>query len=217
MTDAPLTMVVRTGDMATGRFLDNFIRTTEELLVHTALLRCQFTNPVEAVSRWQAARLPASAGQLSPDPILSVSVVTYNSRHCLPAFLASLQRQRDVSWELFFFDNASRDGTGEVIRQEVMGELIISKENLGYGRAHNRNVVRCRGAYLLFLNPDLEFGPNLFSALVGYLEQHPEHGLAGPRILEGDSRQEFPAAPFLSRRRHGRSGARDFAATRSLG
>ena len=135
--------------------------------------------------------LTGSAGKLSPDPILSVSVVTYNSRHCLPAFLASLQRQRDVSWELFFFDNASRDGTGEVIRQEVMGELIISKENLGYGRAHNRNVVRCRGAYLLFLNPDLEFGPDLFSALVGYLEQHPEHGLAGPRILEGDSRQEF--------------------------
>ena len=72
-----------------------------------------------------------------------------------------------MSWELFFFDNASRDGTGEVIRQEVMGELIISKENLGYGRAHNRNVVRCRGAYLLFLNPDLEFGPDLFSALSG--------------------------------------------------
>ena len=50
VTDAPLTMVVRTGDMATCRFLDNFIRTTEELLAHTALLRCQFTNPVKAVS-----------------------------------------------------------------------------------------------------------------------------------------------------------------------
>ena len=56
VTDAPLTMVVRTGDMATCRFLDNFIRTTEGLLEHTALLRCQFINPVEAVSRWQAAR-----------------------------------------------------------------------------------------------------------------------------------------------------------------
>ena len=30
--------------------------------------------------------LTGSAGKLSPDPILSVSVVTYNSRHCLPAF-----------------------------------------------------------------------------------------------------------------------------------
>jgi GT2 family glycosyltransferase len=140
--------------------------------------------------------LTGGAGRPSRDPILSVSVVTYNSRHCLPAFLASLQQQREVSWELFFFDNASRDGTSELIRQESMGELTVSKENLGYGRAHNRNVVRQRGAYLLFLNPDLEFGPDLFGALVRHLEQHPEHGLAGPRILEGNLRQEFPPRRF---------------------
>lgn len=140
--------------------------------------------------------LTGSAGGLSSDPILSVSVVTYNNRHCLPAFLASFQRQRDVSWELFFFDNASRDGTAELIRQEAIGELVVSEENLGYGRAHNCNAIRCRGSYLLFLNPDLEFGPNLFSALLGYLEQHPEYGLAGPRILEGDLRQEFPPRRF---------------------
>jgi GT2 family glycosyltransferase len=135
-------------------------------------------------------------GGLSSDPILSVSVVTYNSSHCLPAFFASLRQQRDVKWELFYFDNASRDGTAELIRQEKLGELFVSEENIGYGRAHNHNAIRCRGAYLLFLNPDLEFGPDLFASLVRYLEQHPSHALAGPRILEGDARREFPPRHF---------------------
>jgi hypothetical protein len=56
MSDAPLTMVVRTGDMATRRFLANYLRTIEELLAHPALPRCQFINPVNAIARWQASR-----------------------------------------------------------------------------------------------------------------------------------------------------------------
>jgi hypothetical protein len=56
VTDVPLTMVVRTGDLAAGRFLDNYLRTTGELLRHPALPRCEFTNPAEAVARWQASR-----------------------------------------------------------------------------------------------------------------------------------------------------------------
>ena len=99
-------------------------------------------------------------------PQVSVSVVTYNSAQCLPIFLDSLRNQNSVNWEALFYDNVSHDETRDVIKKAAMGELFLSDSNIGYGRAHNRNFPRCRGRYLLLLNPDLQFGPDLISRLV---------------------------------------------------
>jgi GT2 family glycosyltransferase len=132
----------------------------------------------------------------APPPQLSVSVVTYNSERHLPAFLESLRRQTAVTWEAFFFDNASRDGTRELIRTAALGELISSDANVGYGRGHNRNFVQCRGRHFLVLNPDLQFGPELFAGLVSHLDAHAETAVAGPRVLEGPARRLFPPRHF---------------------
>lgn len=140
--------------------------------------------------------MTAGISGLSSDRQISVSVVTYENSPCLPQFLDSLRQQTDVSWELFFFDNASRDGTAALIQDAGLGELFASGENIGYSRAHNQNAAQCRGAYLLILNPDLEFSPDLFAGLLRYLEEHPEYALAGPRILEGIPPQPFPPRYF---------------------
>jgi hypothetical protein len=55
-TKAPLSIVVRSGDLANERFLKNFQRTTRELVKHPALGRCEFTNPAAAIARWRAFR-----------------------------------------------------------------------------------------------------------------------------------------------------------------
>lgn len=128
---------------------------------------------------------------LAVRPQISVSVVTYNSASHLPMFLESLRRQTAVTWEAFFFDNASRDETPELIRNAGLGALIPSEANIGYGRGHNRNFAQCRGSHLLVLNPDLQFGPELFAGLVNYLEEHPERSVAGPRVLEGAAKRLF--------------------------
>ena len=125
-----------------------------------------------------------------------VGIVTYNSAACLPIFLESLRKQNSVSWEALFFDNASRDDTQDLIREAALGELFVSDSNTGYGRGHNHNLERCRGAYVLLLNPDLQFGPELFSRLLRYLEEHPEYCLVGPRIVEGPERRPFPPRYF---------------------
>jgi GT2 family glycosyltransferase len=64
-----------------------------------------------------------------------------------------------------FFDNASADRTAALIQSSGLGELVRSEANIGYGRGHNDNLGRCRGSYLLLLNPDLEFGSGLFAEL----------------------------------------------------
>jgi GT2 family glycosyltransferase len=140
--------------------------------------------------------MPRSLDPSAAAPRLSVSVVTHDSEPCLPELLAGLARQEGVTWEVRFVDCASRDGTREILRAAALGELEASAENLGYGRGHNRNLAHARGEHVLLLNPDLHLGPGLFAGLVAHLDAHPEHGLVGPRILEGEARRPFPPRRF---------------------
>ena len=56
VTDVPLTMVVRSGDLAKGHFLGNFLQTTRQFVKHPALPGCEFTSPATAVARWRVSR-----------------------------------------------------------------------------------------------------------------------------------------------------------------
>jgi hypothetical protein len=55
-SDVPISVVLRSGDLANRGFLKNFLRTTGELARHPMLARCEFTNPATAVSRWETLR-----------------------------------------------------------------------------------------------------------------------------------------------------------------
>lgn len=129
-------------------------------------------------------------------PHITVSVVTYNNETCLPLFLDSLRGQTDVTWEAYFLDNASTDGSVAILREAGLGEVFVNDTNIGYGRGHNRNLSRSRGTYLLLLNPDLQFEAGLFAQLSEHLDRHPHCALAGPHIVEGVELRPFPPRYF---------------------
>lgn len=136
------------------------------------------------------------AGENTGTPDLSVSVVTYNSAHCLDALFESLSIQRGVCWELFVVDNASTDGTTSRLGQLRAGNVTVNPANVGYGRAHNQNRRHFRGRHVLFLNPDVTFPAGLFAALVAFLDANPKAGVVGPAVLEGKDRAAFPPRRF---------------------
>ncbi len=136
--------------------------------------------------------MPGETGQ----PDLSVSVVTYQSANCLAPLFASLAKQTGVTWELFVVDNASSDGTAAWLEENARGAVTINPENRGYGRAHNQNLHAFRGRHVLLLNPDLEFEDGLFSSLVRFLDEHPQHAAVGPSVVEGPAREPFPPRRF---------------------
>jgi GT2 family glycosyltransferase len=129
-------------------------------------------------------------------PDLSVSVVTYNSAHCLEGLFDSLSKQHGVSWELFVVDNASADETPSRLAERMATSLTINQSNVGYGRGHNQNRPQFRGRYLLFLNPDVTFPEGLFASIVRFLDDNPTVGIVGPSILEGKDRAAFPPRRF---------------------
>lgn len=130
------------------------------------------------------------------EPQISVSIVTYNNERCLDALLDSMRAQKGASWEAFFFDNASADRTTRLIAEAGAGTLHVSEANVGYSRGHNYNLARCRGRYVLLLNPDLRFGPDAFARLAAHLDDHPLQAIAGPLVLEGPDRKSFPPRRF---------------------
>jgi len=132
------------------------------------------------------------------EPDASVSIVTFDSADCLRELIASLRAQIGVTFEVHLVDNASRDA--EAARRHVEGAPFVdatwNTENVGYGRAHNQNLSRFRGRYVLLLNPDVRFGPDLLARLVAFLDAHLDVAIVGPRIVEGSSRREFPPRRF---------------------
>jgi hypothetical protein len=123
---------------------------------------------------------------LTPD--VSILLVTYRCRDEAAACLRSIERTTGgLDVEVVVLDNASGDGTAELVASEFpAARLIASQENLGFALGVNRAAEEATGELLLLLNPDMEVHPGAVEALVAFARAHPEHGLVGGRTLDPD-------------------------------
>jgi len=123
-------------------------------------------------------------------PDISVVIVSYKVPALLRACLASLRREAaECSYEVIVVDNASGDGTAELVQDEFPDvRLIALSENIGFAAGSNLGARAATGEYLLMLNPDTELVGNTLGALLGYARAHPEAGLVGGRTLRPDGK-----------------------------
>jgi N-acetylglucosaminyl-diphospho-decaprenol L-rhamnosyltransferase len=121
-------------------------------------------------------------------PDISVVIVSYKVPALLRACLASLQREAaSCSHEVIVVENASRDGSAELVRDEFPhARLIALEENVGFAAGSNLGARAATGEYLLMLNPDTELVGNTLGALQRYARAHPDAGLVGGRTLRPD-------------------------------
>ncbi|MCX7707615.1 MAG: glycosyltransferase family 2 protein, partial [Anaerolineae bacterium] len=100
--------------------------------------------------------------------------------------------------ELIVVDNASTDGSAEMVAAEFpQARLIANATNRGFTAANNQGLALARGRYVLFLNPDTEVVGDALTTMVAYMDGHPEVGALGPQLRYGDgsiqsSRRRFP-------------------------
>lgn len=119
---------------------------------------------------------------------LSIIIVSYNVREFLEQALISIARAvARIDHELFVVDNNSMDGSAEFVRRRFPGvRLIASPENLGFAGANNLALKEAKGRYICLINPDTIVQEDTFSTLLAFLEEHPEAGAAGCKILNPD-------------------------------
>jgi GT2 family glycosyltransferase len=132
---------------------------------------------------------------------VSVIIVSYNTRDLLRVCLESIERSVGVEErETFVVDNASTDGSAEMVAAEFPWvQLIRSPINGGYAYANNLAMRQARGQRVLLLNPDTEVGPNAISDMVAFLDAHPDAAAVGPKLIKPDGsldlacRRSFPS------------------------
>jgi GT2 family glycosyltransferase len=116
------------------------------------------------------------------NPVLSILLVSYNSKEFLDDCLLSIRRQISISYEVVLVDNDSSDGTPEYIRRHYPWvRLVESGKNLGFTGGNNLAARESRGKYLLLLNCDTIL---LTDAAPGIhiLEADPLVGVVGARM-----------------------------------
>jgi len=124
---------------------------------------------------------------MSPTPDVSIVVVTYDSERDLHASLTSALVQEGVSAEVIVVDNASSDGTLDIVR--AFGDqvrLLAQPENLGFAGGMNAGIEASSGRYVLALNPDCRLEPDFCAVLTSRLDECPDVGSASGRLLRGD-------------------------------
>ncbi|MBK7199800.1 glycosyltransferase [Candidatus Amarolinea dominans] len=114
--------------------------------------------------------------------MLSIVIISWNTRDLLAACLTSLRTYPpDGDHEIVVVDNASRDDSTAMVRRDFPHvHLIENPTNVGFAAANNQALALCRGRYVLLLNSDTEVTPGTLSALVSFMEQHPQAGVVGP-------------------------------------
>ena len=104
--------------------------------------------------------------------MVSVLICTFNSRRVLPACLQALRQQACGPVEVVIVDNASSDGTREILDhlQAPEYQVILNRENAGFAAAQNQAIRRARGEWLLSLNADVVLTPDFISQLLAAAE-----------------------------------------------
>lgn len=134
-------------------------------------------------------------------PTLSIVIVSWNTREllsdCLESVYRSLASTPELTAEVYVADNASSDGSPELVRERFSHvKLIETGENLGFAKANNIALKQASGTYWLLLNSDTLVPDGALAGLAAALEAHPDAAVAGPTLLNGNGSLQVSWARF---------------------
>jgi hypothetical protein len=119
---------------------------------------------------------------------LSILIVAYKNQDLTRDCLRSVFEQtREASFEVIVVDNASGDGTPDMVEREFPRvQLIRSEINLGFAGANNLAASRASGEYLVLLNPDTLVLDGALDRLLKFARGQEQPGVFGGRTVRPD-------------------------------
>lgn len=121
-------------------------------------------------------------------PDISVILVSYNTIEMTKTALSHLfSSSHHLEMEVIVIDNASKDNSAEILRQEYPQiRLIENKINVGFGRANNQALPFIKSRYVLLLNTDAFIEPDTIAKTVQYMDANPKCGILGVKLFGRD-------------------------------
>lgn len=133
---------------------------------------------------------------------VSIIIISYNTKLLLRECLSSIYHHtKDLCFEVIVFDNASNDGSPEMVREEFpYVTLIQNDENLGFAKANNLGFELAHGKYLFLLNPDTVLINNAIKIFFIFMETNAKgmFGVVGAVLLDKDHKLTHSHGEFLT-------------------
>lgn len=121
---------------------------------------------------------------------LSIIIISWNTQKltqkCVESIFAFV---KNIDLEIFVVDNNSADDTVKILEKYKIENkianlnIIVNKENVGFAKANNQAIKQSSGEYILLLNPDTEFMDDKTKDAIEFMENNPEVGILGSRLL----------------------------------
>lgn len=129
---------------------------------------------------------------------LSVIIVNWNARDLLQRCLQDVYGTTEgLAFEVILVDNASTDGSVEMVRGEFPQVLLIeNRENVGFARANNQAIRESQARYVLLLNSDAFLTGKAVHNMIEVLEANLGVGIAGARLVFPDGQPQLSHGPL---------------------
>lgn len=135
----------------------------------------------------------------------STIIVSYNTFELTRAAVQSaLDSGRTLRHEVIVVDNASPDNSYAKLQKAFPESdysnvhITAGEKNRGFSAASNEGARRASGCILFFLNPDTFVHDDAIPRLVSLLNERPEIGAVGPRVLNTDGTDQYSVLPFTT-------------------
>lgn len=132
---------------------------------------------------------------------VSVIIVNFNTLELTKQCIDSVfEKTKDLSFEIILVDNASTDGSYNILNEDKRITFIPLNENVGFGNANNIGITRAAGKYLFFLNSDTYLLNNAIKEFYDFAERNDCEtiGAIGCLLQKSDGSYCHSYAPFPS-------------------
>ncbi|MHC4543146.1 MAG: glycosyltransferase family 2 protein [Planctomycetota bacterium] len=122
---------------------------------------------------------------------VSIVIVGWNTREMLRNCVTSVYAQTsNVQFEVIVIDNASLDGSVEMIRSEFPDVILVANDtNRGFAAASNQGIIQAKGRYILLLNSDTVICDAAIEKTIAYADDHTDVAVVGCQVY---GKQEIP-------------------------
>ncbi|MEO0977099.1 MAG: glycosyltransferase family 2 protein [Pseudomonadota bacterium] len=129
---------------------------------------------------------------------ISIIIVNWNTIDLLKDCLSSVvQNLGDLEAEIIVIDNASSDGSQEMVERDFPSAVLIRNEkNVGFAAANNQGFLIAKSENILLLNSDTVVHGDVLQKSVSYLDEHPSVGAMGCRVLNTDGTVQLTCSEF---------------------
>ena len=120
---------------------------------------------------------------------VTISIVSLNTRELLADCLRSVLATTRLRFDVHVVDNGSSDGSTAMVAVSFpQVRLTQAGSNRGFAAANNCAIREADSRYVLLLNPDTLVSPETVGDLVSFMDDHPDVGICGPKIVFPDGR-----------------------------